>query len=84
MMNHQLLGETIGVLKNIRMEIHDIAENGVINQLDKIIQDLEADYAKDFSHKIEAKDILVLLGWLIEHLPKFAEIVERLIKRFTE
>jgi len=83
-MKHQLLRQTIDVLKNIRMEIHSVAEDGVINQLDKIINDLEADYVNDTCHKINAKDLLVMLGWILERLPDFAKILEKLIKQLTE
>jgi hypothetical protein len=82
-MSQQLLREAIDVLRDIRMEIHGVAEDSVISQLDKVIDHLEADLISGRCHRINAKDLLVMLGWILESLPEFAKILDRVIKHLT-
>lgn len=81
-MNNQLFIESIDILKRIRLDIHNTVDTRVINQLDKVIEDLES---KDFNEEnINSTHILEILAKIIGKFPKFAELVESIIRKFSD
>jgi len=79
-MNKALLSDSLEVLKQLREELHDSVEDSVIDRLDHVIADLETAQSGKSERVIQAHEILLLLGTLIEHVPEIAEIIQNLIK----
>ena len=79
----QLLRKTIDLLKRIRSETHGRGDDSVIRQLNEIILDLEAEYAKG-KGSIDAKKVLELLGKFVVALPVFAKLIRKLVEMMGE
>jgi hypothetical protein len=77
-MNTQLLSDSVELLKSIRAESLGSVEDGVIAELDQVIQDLEV-AQQDCSRQYNALDVLFILGTILEHVPAIAKTVEHLI-----
>ena len=74
-MNEQLLREALVVLNDIRSELSGNAEDSVICQLDRAIQDLEV-VERECSEEITPRDLLELLGKVLEKLPAILALIE--------
>jgi hypothetical protein len=79
-MDAKLLKISIEILDDIRSKIDGAVDDSVINQLDKVIQELEADYKKGNSD-MSSEKLLFILGKSLEHLPLICELVEKLVKK---
>ena len=74
-MNEQLLKDSVEVLKDLRTELHGKAEDCVLVALNKVIADLEQALLENPA-KMTPKDILVLVGSILEKLPAIVEAVK--------
>jgi hypothetical protein len=75
-MQTQLLSSSIDTLKSVRLELHGNVENSVLEMLDNAIFDLEN--LQQDSNKISARDVLYVLGQVLEKLPIIVELIHRL------
>ena len=81
-MDVTLLKKTIELFQIIRSDLHSFGDDSVIQQLDEIVKDLEAEYASGKCN-ISADKTLFLLGKVIENLPFFTQLIEMLIKKMS-
>lgn len=79
-MDLKLLKNSIDILHGIRSELQRVADSSVIDQLDRVISDLEADHARGKS-RITSKKMLAILGKFLKYLPIILELVEKLLKK---
>ena len=63
-------------LKSVRLELHGNVENSVLEMLDKAIFNLEN--LQQGSNKVSARDVLYVLGQVLEKLPIIVELIHRL------
>jgi len=75
-MQTKLLKSSIDTLKSVRAELHGNVENSVLEMLDNAIFDLEN--LQQDSDKISARDVLFVLGQVLEKLPIIVELIHRL------
>jgi len=75
-MQTKLLKSSIDTLKSVRAELHGNVENSVLEMLDNAIFDLEN--LQQDSDKISARDVLYVLGQVLEKLPIIVELIHRL------
>lgn len=78
-MNPQLLRQTIDLLVDLRSELHGVVDSSVIDQLDSVIQKLEADYANG-EHNISSIELLYLLGEFIKLMPILTDLISRYVE----
>ena len=76
-MNRQILDECLSQLRAVRAEVYGDVESGVIVVLDEVIQKLEAAQLENPS-RYSARDILLMVGKVIELLPAIASLLELL------
>ena len=76
-MNAKLLKNSIVVIKELREELHSKAEDSVLKKLDQVIADLEKVLQEDPS-KICAKDVLLIIGSILETIPAIVEAIKLL------
>jgi hypothetical protein len=81
-MDLSLLKKTIELLKIIRSDPHSFGDDSVIQRLNEVIQELEAENASGKSN-INADKTLFLLGKVIEDLPFFTQLIETLVKKLS-
>jgi len=72
-MNERLLRNSIDTLESIRLELHGNVEDSVLDMLDKAISDLEE--IQQGSKEISARDVLNILGQVLEKLPVLVELI---------
>ena len=72
-MNAELLRSSIDTLKSVRLELHGNLENSALEMLDKAIVDLES-FQQD-SSKVSTRDVLYVLGQVLEKLPVVIELI---------
>lgn len=79
-MDLKLLKNSIDILHGIRSKLQRVADSSVIDQLDRVISDLEADHARG-KPRITSKKMLTILGKFLKYLPIILELVEKLVKK---
>ena len=72
-MKAELLRSSIDTLKSVRLELYGNVENSVVEMLDKAIFDLES-FQQD-SSKVSTRDVLYVLGQVLEKLPVIIELI---------
>jgi hypothetical protein len=72
-MHAELLRSSIDTLKSVRLELHGNLENSALEMLDKAIVDLES-FQQD-SSKVSTRDVLYVLGQVLEKLPVIIELI---------
>lgn len=72
-MKAKLLRSSIDTLKSVRLELYGNVENSVVEMLDKAIVDLES-FQQD-SSKVSTRDVLYVLGQVLEKLPVIIELI---------
>jgi hypothetical protein len=72
-MNAELLRSSIDTLKSVRVELHGNVENSALEMLDEAIVDLES-FQQD-SSKVSTRDVLYVLGQVLEKLPVIIELI---------
>lgn len=72
-MKAELLRSSIDTLKSVRLELHGNVENSALEMLDKAIYDLEN--LQQDSDKISTRDVLYVLGQVLEKLPVIVELI---------
>jgi hypothetical protein len=72
-MKAELLRSSIDTLKSVRLELYGNVENSVVEMLDKAIVDLES-FQQD-SSKVSTRDVLNVLGQVLEKLPVIIELI---------
>jgi len=72
-MKAELLRSSIDTLKSVRLELYSNVENSVVEMLDKAIVDLES-FQQD-SSKVSTRDVLYVLGQVLEKLPVIIELI---------
>ena len=72
-MNAKLLRSSIDTLKSVRLELHGNVEDSVLEVLDKAISDLEI--IQQGSKEISAREVLYILGQVLEKLPTLVELI---------
>ena len=72
-MKAELLRSSIDTLKSVRLELYGNVENSVVEMLDKAIVDLES-FQQD-SSKVSTRDVLYVLGQVLEKLPVIIELI---------
>lgn len=72
-MKERLLRNSIDALESIRLELHGNVEDSVLDMLDKAISDLEE--IQQGSKEISARDVLNILGQVLEKLPVLIELI---------
>jgi hypothetical protein len=72
-MKAELLRSSIDTLKSVRLELYGNVENSVVEMLDKAIVDLES-FQQD-SSKVSTRDVLYVLGQVLEKLPMIIELI---------
>jgi hypothetical protein len=72
-MKAELLRSSIDTLKSVRLELYGNVENSVVEMLDKAIVDLES-FQQD-SSKVSTRDVLSVLGQVLEKLPVIIELI---------
>lgn len=77
-MNKIFLKEILEVLIGIRQELSKHAESSVNLELDSVIEVLKGEIDKDVS--INANDVLVLLGKVLDKVPAILRLIELLSK----
>jgi len=80
-MNTELLRSSIDTLKSIRSELRSNLEDSVLKMLDEAIVDLE--YIQQSSDQISARDVLYILGQVLERLPMIVELIH-IVSTFTK
>lgn len=76
-MNPDLLEQTLKVLISVRKELDGSAENGVIQEIDEVIERLEIE--KNEPSGITSSEVLIMLDKIFQRLP----LVIRLINLFS-
>jgi len=77
-MNKNDFRDVIEDLKKIRLLLHDVVDISVLNMLDESIEKFEA-YDED--NRINTiNNLLIVVGKIIEHLPKYSEWIDKLFK----
>jgi len=71
--NAKLLRSSIDTLKSVRLELHGNVEDSVLEVLDKAISDLEI--IQQGSKEISAREVLYILGQVLEKLPTLVELI---------
>ena len=69
-MNHELLNDSVDMLKHIRTELQGNVESSVIEQLNTVIQELEAAQDSGIETAKKVLEVLFLLGNIIEKNPR--------------
>ncbi|MBI6510071.1 hypothetical protein ACNARK_14715 [Proteus sp. DFP240708] len=77
MKNNTLLKESIEVLKQFSVEMHDEMDNSKLDELKKVIKVLE-EHEKD--QKITCKDLLEVFSKVVESMPAVASILSLLFR----
>lgn len=72
-MKAELLRSSIDTLKSVRLELHGNVENSTLEMLDKAIYDLEN--LQQDSDEISTRDVLYVLGQVLEKLPVIVELI---------
>ena len=75
-MHKQLLSGSIDTLKSVRLELDGNVENSVLEMLDNAIFDLET--LQQDSNKISAREVLYVLGQVLDKLPVIVEFIHKL------
>jgi hypothetical protein len=78
-MNVKLLRNSVDELNGLRAELHGSVNDSVMEVLDEVIADLQEDL-KDDPQKINARDVLELMGKVLEKLPAIVEAIKILSK----
>ena len=72
----RLLKDSAEFLKSIRVELHGSVDDSVLEQLDKVIRDLEAAQKKqDLGQVIDIATLLVSFGTLLTKIPELAQVI---------
>ena len=75
MSNHNLLKDSVGLLKKIQQELHDDIDSSKRRELDKVIKELEIN-----GNRLSRPDILKEIGKVLIWIPA----IERIINSFKE
>lgn len=75
MSNHNLLKDSIGLLKRIRQELHDDIDSSKRRELDKAIEELESN-----DDKLSPSQLLRIIGKVVVWIPA----IERVLNSFKE
>jgi ribosomal protein L18E len=75
-MNKIFLKEILDVLTNVQQELSKHAESNVNLELNRIIEELKGEIDKDVG--INANDVLVLIGKVLDHAPAITRLIELL------
>jgi hypothetical protein len=75
MSNHNLLKDSIGLLKKIRQELHDDIDSSKRRELDKAIEELESN-----DDKLSPSQLLRIIGKVVIWIPA----IERVLNSFKE
>ncbi|WP_100913766.1 hypothetical protein [Pseudoalteromonas spongiae] len=73
MSNHNLLKDSVELLKKIRLELHDDIDSSKRSKLDKAIEELENNRAK-----LTNSDILGVIGKFVIFIPAIERILNSL------
>lgn len=73
MSNHNLLKDSVGLLKKIRQELHDDIDSSKRSELDRVIKELESN-----GRKLSRSDLLKVIGRVMIWVPA----IERVINSF--
>lgn len=77
----KLLKNSVELLKSIRQELHGSVDDSVIEELDKVIQDLEtAQKRRNMGQAIDIAKLFVSFGTLLVKFPELAQAIEALIE----
>jgi hypothetical protein len=79
-MNDKLLGESIEALILLRLDLQGSVDDSVLEELDKVISDLEA--IGNEPSTISAQETLHILGTFLDKLPAIVEIIHMLSNFF--
>jgi len=75
-MNKIFLKEILDVLISVQQELSKHAESDVNLELNRIIEELKGEIDKDA--KINANDVLALIGKVMDQLPSITRLIELL------
>lgn len=75
-MNKIFLKEILDVLISVQQELSKHAESDVNLELNRIIEELKSEIDKDVG--INANDVLVLVGKVLDQVPSIARLIELL------
>ena len=75
MSNHNLLKDSVGLLKKIRQELHNDIDSSKRRELDRAIKELENN-----RNKLSPPDILRVIGKVVIWIPA----IERILNSFRE
>lgn len=75
-MNKIFLKEILDVLISVQQELSKHAESDVNLELNRIIEELKGEIDKDA--KINANDVLALIGKIMDQLPSITRLIELL------
>jgi hypothetical protein len=75
-MQTKLLRSSIDALKSVREELHGNVEDSVLEMLDNAIYNLET--LQQSSSNINARDVLYVLGQVLDKLPVIVELIHKL------